>query len=358
MAFKRQKQEYIHSVEEFNELLRIAKRDHRVICQPRDGRQVGHMAYLDDRLVKTELTMKHGDCCTYIFNKDCRKDVQEVSGLDAYILLAKDFAKATGYQIPTYEDPSDIGSAVPILGYRKEYNQKRVQAYSMDQNSAYAWAMSQPMPDTRMPAGRYREVQEGELGFIIDTLPELPGFETSGNEGLIMVLPGRRAEVIFKAIPSPFKNFAKKWYSRKQNPATKDRAKQMLCYSVGYLQRKNPYLRAAILTYANNYIASLVDENTIYINTDCIVSLVPRNDLPIGTELGEFKIDHQGEFAFSGYNYQWNREIPAYRGIPKTWFTEGWDILKDPPPCNRNKYELNMITLQMEETHYDCHTTH
>lgn len=355
MSFTRQKRVYVNDVNEFNMYLRIAKADRIIKLGAYESGEIGCIAYLNDKLISTELTMKlSGKAITYIFNKDCRKNMQEISGMDAYIQLARSFNNATGYPIPIYDEPELCGSAVAVLGYRTEISDKqRVYAYSYDQNSSYGWAMTQPMPDTRKAAGYSTYVKKGQIGFIVDEISPIPGFVSAGEVGLQIVREGGGAEVVFDLMESPFKRFAELWYSRKLKPETKNKAKQMLCYSVGYLQRKNPYLRAAIIGYANEYIRSLVDDNTIYVNTDCLISTEIRTDLPIGKGLGEFKMDHQGMFANDGFNYQWDLELPTYRGTPRTWFKEGWDILKDPLPTNQNIYELNSITLQMEAKKYE-----
>lgn len=352
MSFTRKKLIYINDVKEFNNLLDIAKNDRILVMhEPEPGQQISCLAFIEDKLTKTELTMKCGSVATYIFNKDCRKDEQKISGMDAYNQLSKSFSTTTGYKIPLYD--REVGSAVAILAYKPEFEGKRIQAYSYDQNSSYGWAMKQPMPDTRKVVGYYDIVKSGQIGFIIDDETPIPGFISAGGAGLRIVGEGGGAEYIFNLMESPFKRFADLWYKRKQNLETKSKAKQMLCYSVGYLQRKNPFLRAAVVEYANQYIRSLIDENTIYINTDCIISTQPRTDIPIGKCLGEFKEDHKGLFANVGFNYQWDNELPVYRGIPKTWFKENWDILKDPIPSNQNIYELNAITLQMEARKYE-----
>mgnify|MGYP003288864496 CR=1 FL=1 len=41
-----------------------------------------------------------------------------------------------------------------------------------------------------------------------------------------------------------------------------------------YLQKTNPFWRSIIIHRCNRYVQSLIDENTIYSNTDCIVSAV------------------------------------------------------------------------------------
>ena len=120
--------------------------------------------------------------------------------------------------------------------------------------------------------------------------------------------------------------------------------------AVGYLQRVNPILRTFVLSYANERIKSFVDENTLYSNTDSIVSLVQRPDIEehLSNEIGDWKLEHQGDFAFKGFCYQWNYNAPSYRGISKAWFKPEYDILKDELPKHGNKYYFNKDTVQIE----------
>ena len=219
---------------------------------------------------------------------------------------------------------------------------KRVYAYEYDLNSAYGAAMLTEMPDTSAPM-RAGYVKENEIGFI-----ELP---KKNGDGLTLVSTrAGYSSFIFPAMDSPFKAFVKTWYEKKKNPETRAKAKGVLNYSVGYLQRVNVFLRAAILTACNNYISDLLDKNSIYCNTDSIVSLVPRDDLIIGDDVGQWKKDNEGLFAFVGFNYQWRDDPPAYRGVPKTWFKMGWDILKDELPKTGNLYYLDHEKLKVKKS--------
>jgi hypothetical protein len=44
----------------------------------------------------------------------------------------------------------------------------------------------------------------------------------------------------------------------------------------------------------------MVDEDTIYIDTDCIISTRPRDDLSIGIGIGQWKLDAHGECVILG----------------------------------------------------------
>lgn len=314
-------------------------------------------SFVSDSMVKTTLTFRDPSLVTYVTRKDGQVMPQVITGLDAFIELSKDFKRETGYNIPrfTQEEIANIGSATPLLGF-KNCVTERVQAWSYDQNSSYAWAACQPMPDTRECVGRFTEVKDGQIGFSIETERKIKGWTIAGGMSLEIVKPGMYAEWVFNTMPSPFVSFMNRWYDRKKNAKSADeksKAKQMIVYAVGYLQRVNPFLRAAIVGYANELILSLLDCNSIYCNTDCIVSTVERPDLEIGLELGQFKVEDNGMFGRSGFNYQWDLAIPTYRGVPKSWFKEGWDITKDPVPQDENLYYLNTVKMRLEENNHE-----
>lgn len=351
--FKRRKHVFL-TVDEFNDKLEYAKKNTILeICDDVDREPPCMFSFVSDGMVKTTLTMRDPQMVTYVTRKDGQKMPQVITGLDAFIELSKDFKRETGYNIPRFpkEEIDKIGSATPLLGFKNTKNE-RVQAWSYDQNSSYAWAACQPMPDTRKCVGQWVEVQEGQVGFTLEAERRVPGWTIAGGLSLEIVKPGMIAEWVFDTMPSPFAKFMNRWYDRKKNaknPDDKAKAKQMIVYAVGYLQKVNPFLRAAIVGYANDLILSLLDKNSIYCNTDCIVSTVKRDDLAIGLELGEFKVEDSGMFGRSGFNYQWDLDLPTYRGIPKSWFKDGWDIMKDPVPQDRNLYYLNTVKMKLEE---------
>ena len=82
-----------------------------------------------------------------------------------------------------------------------------------------------------------------------------------------------------------------------------------------------------------------MDSNTIYCNTDSLVSIVPRKDIITGQGIGQFKIEKKGKFIFKGFNYQWKGEPPSMRGIPKSWFKKDFDLAVDTIPKFGNVYE-------------------
>lgn len=309
--FKNRKFEYV-SITQMNELLKYAKQ-YRRIRYDEPTSPVGLNAFIEDNVVKFKLTMRNEDkeVIHYITFKDDRAHDQNITGSEAYRILR------LNAKFPLLD--GNI-SASPFLWYNKKYERVWVDAVCYDINSAYAWAMCQPMPDTSKPS-MCKVIEDGEVGFDCEGDIQREGFSNH----------------VFKMLDySPFTKFAHKWFDRKKQPKFKQKAKNVLVYSVGFLQRKNPYLRAYIVGLCNELVRSLIDENTLYCNTDSIVSLKERKDFKLGSGLGEWKIEHKGKFAYDGFNYQWKDDTVAYRGVPKTWFPENYDITKDELPINGN----------------------
>ena len=359
--FKRKIIKYV-GYSEINDILEYAKEYCGLVFRsPEDNEAVRGQCFISDRMTEFHVTLKYNSVrpTEYVFRKDGEDPIQTISGVDAYIELARDFHRITGDKIPVFEDPQQFGSAHAILRYRTAAEGIRAPAISYDENSAYAYAMCQDMPDTRELIDRKRKPKPYEMGFINieDYFPDRK--EWTGNPGVALQLVEPEddciADFIFYRMQSPFESFAHRHYSRKRDstdPVVRKRSKEMLNYSVGYLQRVNPFLRAAIIGHANRKIEKLIDKDTIYCNTDSIVSAQPRPDLPLGIQLGQFKVEHEGLFAFRGFNYQWDFQKPAYRGIPKSWFKEGWDILKDMPPHFGNIYRFNRMEIKIEKEQY------
>lgn len=309
------------SFEEMNAALEYCDK-YRVIKydQKPANEEMAANAYIEDKTVEFTLTYRRGPKCqTLVFRKDGGEFIQR-NGLEAFRILNK------YYNIPRAKFPCSDGQhseAGYLYNNPKLSGHRYENCYGYDINSAYTAAMCEDMPDTRYPAKIGKCLEEGEIGFR-------PDYRITTQVGMFCMY-------VYPRIESPFKKFAEVWYAKKKNAtnkADKAYAKAILNCAVGYLQRVNPVLRTAILSYANQRIMSLVDENTLYCNTDSIISRVRRPDIEknLGPGLGQWKIEHQGAFAYIGFSAQWNNDLPIYRGIPKAWFSNGWDILKDPLP--------------------------
>ena len=324
--FNRRKIRYIDQ-EEMNERLEFCKKYRGIFYSQPDNNPIRLRAFIEDKVVEFKLTYKSEDegNCTFIVRKDGAGQSQKISGMDAFIILSQ------YYKVPRRRAPF---SASPLLWKNDKYDGTRHFAIGYDVNSSYSFAMLKDMPDTSVEP-RMGDVKEGEIGFSLDGTPKFKGY----------------SNWIFPLMESPFKRFVEKYYEMKKNaqtPEEKNKAKGVLNYSVGYLQRVNPFLRSTIIYYANEMIKNLINEDTLYCNTDSLVSLSPRTDIQIGTNIGDFKVEHTGMFAFKGFNHQWDNEV-SYRGIPKSWFKEDFDILKDEPPSLGNIMEFDRENIELRK---------
>lgn len=356
---------YVNDADEFRRILDVVKKYDKVVFgsweDNSDVHSLGVCAFVDDKQINCSVSTKTYEWASgksdkftpkqYIFRKDGKKE-QVLDPETAYTTLQhyykapdmKDF-KINGKLLELSAKGSYVNSARPLVGFNPKYNNTEQRMWVYDLNSAYAAAMRGRMPDTEHPLTTTGGiVMDGYIGFMDD-------YECT------MVKKGSYADVIFPLMESPYVKFAEKYYDMKKharNPEEKAYAKQMLVYSVGYLQRHNPFLRATIVHKCNNYIKSLIDDNTAMWNTDAIYSLVPRTDLKIGDKLGEFKLEHDGVLIrHRGCNYQIVGGGVTYRGVSKNWFKEDWNLLTDDLPTEGNIYQLNHETLELEEINYE-----
>lgn len=334
------------SIEEFNKHLAFVKKNRAVVFEPYKIGQPFYIANIEVEVVNIKLTYKIGTkVTTYQTRLDGASNQNKITGLLAYQTLCK------YYKIPNMKDVAFYKKQVKKVGTKSQVSwiiqasspllwcnvEKSGKLYynciEYDMTSAYGWALTQPLPDTAKEPSFNRKVKEGEIGFRLDGTITFEG----------------HANIIYPLMESPFLRFVNKWFGIKRYgaPEEKIKAKQMLNFCVGYMQRTNPFMRNTIVERCNMLMESLIDENTLYCNTDCIVSQVERKDLNIGDSFGEFHVEHKGVFAYEGFNYQWNYEYPTYRGVPKKWFEafekkhkRKWTILDDPLPteCDSEYY--------------------
>lgn len=312
---------------------------------------------------KLEITTRYYDYgvpTTYIFDLN-NDDIFIKSGLDCF----KEFNRA--YKVPradkynidrlnrykNTENNKYVCSASPILDYNRKYEKQLLEnCYEYDLNSAYANTLLRKIPDLENPViakwPKQIKVNKNEVGFILD-------------DTLSIVNSGYMADIKFKLIDTPkkLKDFLIRWYNRKKNSTGNEKleAKAMLNLPIGYCQRYNPFLRSYVVNTCNNVIKEIIDENTLFWNTDAIFSKVRRPELEIGNEIGQFKEIKCDKLVYVGNVYQINDEDPTYRGISKTWFKSfekeygrKYDLLKDyDKTISRiNYYDLNWETLKLE----------
>ena len=314
----------------------------------------------DTKIEITTRYYEYGVPTTYIFDLN-NEDIFVRSGLDYF----KEFSRA--YKVPkadkynierlnrykNTENNKYVCSASPILDYNRKYEKQLLEnCYEYDLNSAYANTLLRKIPDLENPViAKWPDqikVNKNEVGFILD-------------DTLSIVNSGYMADIKFKLIDTPkkLKDFLIRWYNRKKNSTGNEKleAKAMLNLPIGYCQRYNPFLRSYVVNSCNNVIKDLIDENTLFWNTDAIFSKVRRPELEIGNEIGQFKEIKCNKLVYVGNVYQINDEDPTYRGISKTWFKSfekeygrKYDLLKDyDKTISRiNYYDLNWETLKLE----------
>ena len=342
--FKNKRIRYI-SVEEMNNNLDYCNKYRKIQFNAKPEKEyIGLNAYLEVKLTKVELTYRICDqVTTWITRLDSNElGTQQIRGIEAFRILCK------WYKFPRIDYMDDISfSAAPIVNFNPKYEGQWMKGYYYDLNSAYASVMvSGIFPDTSK-APRKGYVKEDEIGFDVN-------YKTNKAE---IIKTGEYAEWIFPKIEIPeVADFAKHWYEIKKNPKNakeKAKAKNILNFCVGYLQNYNPFIRTYIVCKCNERMEEIMNkypDDWCICNTDAIISRIPL-DLDMGDNIGQFKYE-ENDFAYVGCNYQFGKEL-KYRGIPKSWFPEGWDIVKDEIPHHGNIYEFDYINTKIVEVNYE-----
>lgn len=342
------------NVNEFNKHLLYVKKYRNIVYGPRENGASYLEANIEVNRTNVYLTYRSADSTvTYNTRLDGEENMLKTTGLQAYTTLCH------YYKVPNMSDnkflkkeKTMIGqrssiswvvcSAVPLLWSNlAEGGKTHDNCYEYDMTSAYGWALCQPIPDTSVKPRYNSVVKEGEIGFLLDGSITFDSY----------------AKIIFPLMESPFKRFVNKYFGIKKY-GDKDqsmKAKQIINFAVGYMQRTNPFIRNTIVNRCTNKIISLIDDDTLYCNTDCIVSKKERKDLELGDAIGQFHVAHHGRFSYIGFNYQWNDEKPTYRGVVKNWFKEfeklhkrPFNILYDTPPSfDMNEFYFDYDKIQI-----------
>lgn len=177
-------------------------------------------------------------------------------------------------------------------------------AICYDVNKSYLNACKNKMPTEMID--RLRKPRKNEVGFTSN------GFPVIGPSNML-------CNYIFKFdFIKGLANYVNRYESllkTAENSEIKQYYKDQINHSIGNLRNHNPFLRNMIVWYSNEFIISKVDENTIWSNTDSIVSTVKRNDLELGSEVGQFKIQHEGEYRQTATGYQWVNDTFSNKGV-------------------------------------------
>lgn len=247
------------------------------------------------------------------------------------------------------KDGHILNKCSPILYYSADYDNSEHRCIIYDLNSAYGSVLRDKIIDTynMLPPGK---IVEGEVGF-----------EVTEDRIFMITKKGTYCDYRFPLIESPYRPFVDRFYGIKKNApkGSKKReiSKQIVNIFAGCIMNHNPFLRAYIVETCNIKIEALIKKYKKIVcmaNTDAIYSTEPIEEFEIGEEIGQWKIEWQGEnFRQKGMNYQKGEEI-SYRGVTKCLFKNGWNLLKDPLPDRSNMpyrfiYEDDIITVKENE---------
>lgn len=353
MKTTRDRQRYVPSMKDFNRILEIADTFSIIVYGDKPEEfdcdiNTARFSWLSDKQRYTYLTTRYVKdfeenggvryelakekyVCTWIFDKS-----QQIQATVTPVRVQNEFNSIYApYNVvrdmpilQKTEGKTWPYSAVPLLGVNRAFvDEDRKgyfpQIYVYDLNSAYAWALHDEIPDT-YDMRMYSTVEDGEIGFNL--LPGLP-----------MVHNGE-ADVVFPLMPSPYKKKLEELYKIKRTApkgsVEKANAKFKLVCAVGLFQLRNPFLRAFVVNRCNEYIQSIVarhKDHVVMWNTDAVYSKTPL-PLPMGEELGQFKLEYVGRFAVNGMNYQKiDTGETTYRGICKDTIPRNFNILTDKP---------------------------
>lgn len=341
----------VESVKEMNKILQDIKfLCNEIIYRKREDKEaIKWNAFVEDDGFKIKVTWKPGDKAQcIIFDKDGKHQIKlEPKNAVSQMSRAYKIERIEEYGI----NPKDIPPAKPLLYKNKKFDGKETIAYEYDLTNAYAQMLKEPLPDTKT-IKRNRYVKSGEIGFI-----------AIGND-LLIVNPGAEVEAdyVFKLMESPYIKWVDRLFQRCEKAQTKeekDEVKSVYRFAVGDLQNINPFWRATIVQRCNKLIKYYMDENTIYCNTDSIVSSVRRYDIEADTKYN-WKLKRCGEkfkWRKAHIDYQWNDETPTLRGAKKRYIEyynktheEKFDILKDKIPNElQHQYYLDRESFQIKE---------
>jgi hypothetical protein len=106
------------------------------------------------------------------------------------------------------------------------------------------------------------------------------------------------------------------------------------------------------LDKAQHFIESLRDENTLMCTVDSIVSSVPRPDIKLGTEIGDFKLEHEDAELYYESNMvkQFRGERELHAGVSSSRYVNDLEIWNEP------RYSWNYTTKQIEKNPVESST--
>ena len=373
-GFKTKRKRYVETVEQMNKIIELATtKDLTVLIEDDKDydytfgklplRRASYMHDCDKYAKFTTMYVKEEEqkdgsfdyklvkgekyACTWIFDKSGEYNIV-INPLEVQLAANKCYKPYEEIQrkdtIFDFVDNKIVQSARPLVSYNEKFDNTEHYVYCYDLNSAYANVLKDKIIDTY----NWRtcdEVGDGEIGFKF-------------NNNLKLVHKGEGvAYRVYKLIDSPFKEYVKKYYDIKKNAPSGSRekkvAKAYLNYCVGLWQNHNPFLRAYVVNTCNEYIEKYIEKYNDIVcmwNTDAIYTTEPIEELDIGTEIGQWKLEYEGMFRQKQTSYQKvDKEEVTYRGVSKCLFKKGFNLLTDKLPAHNFKYYFNSESCRFEE---------
>ena len=373
-SFKKRRIRYVETVEQMNKIIELATSNDLTILIEEDKdyeftasrlplRRASYVydcdkftkfttmyvkeIQLEDGSFDYELVRGEKYACTWIFDKSGEYNIA-VNPLEIQIEAGKYYKP---YEEIDKEDTifhfwsgKVVESARPLVSYNKKFDNTEHYVYCYDLNSAYANVLKDKIIDTYHWRS-YDEVGDGEIGFNFDNNLTL----VHKGEGL--------AFRVYKLIDSPFKEYINKYYNIKKSAPSGSRekkvAKAYLNYCVGLWQNHNPFLRAYVVNTCNEYISKYIKKYKDIVcmwNTDAIYTTEPIEELELGTEIGQWKLEYEGLFRQKQTAYQKvDKAEVTYRGVSKCLFKKDFNLLTDKLPAHDFRYYFDSETCRFEE---------
>lgn len=284
-----------------------------------DRRSNYHLMYKDYSINR----VRHLIVDPYTGEKDAKIEINNAGGR-AYKKMKK-YLKRYNEDI-NYEDNDKYLSYSWIpFEYMDTYNVgKDLHAYEYDSNSNYLAQMKKPLPYGNI-VRRDDYVGQGEIGFSIT--------KGKNNKNIIEPIFKGFANIIFKAkIYNGLVDFANNMYEKRLSLPEgdeRDAFKVIICSAHGNLKYHNIFMAAAIIGYSKQELLSYCGNTHVYMNTvDSIICDQPIDNIPLGKELGQYKLKHSNEgftYYSHGIKYWENGEV-SHKGLKKARI--GNDTLK------------------------------
>ena len=258
----------------------------------------------------------HYVCDPYTGLKDDDIDVSAHAGRDA-IRRLHSIAKKYNEVIDSPCNDSEL-SWEPYFEYNKNYTYRDIEGcYEYDQGSSYPSYFKQPLPYGPIVAEN-TVVKEGQIGFNIE-------YNKMRKKVLYTKFEGEYARIIFNT--KRFKcmeDYANIFYMEKElcpeGSKERRRIKIKLNALHGMLKYYNVYMAAAIIGYAKRYMEQHKPDNWLIITVDAYTTLGPMTGIPIGNEMGQFKIKHENEglyYETESIKYWENGDI-VHKGLKRS----------------------------------------